>query len=368
MGPSGPAPAVDRYTYGEWTLRETRERLRALTFGDNTQLVIASIGDSWTHYAGRWCGPTAQGLKAAYGDAGPGWTGFGFGGPGGQYVNGNVANPTCAPSFLNASDWNYSGYNASASPDIASLTSAVPGTGVLVSNGPAGCSAVKLFAVGTADGLVRYRWNGGAWTELSVTGSGLLVSPLAGLPAAAWTLEVEVVSGTVTLLGADVQKAARGVRWHKIAGTGSSALHWSRVPAAGWRDGLAALDPRLVTILLGTNDQFQYDAVAFKGYIQELITRVRTAVPAADILLIAPAENLAGNAWPMSTYADALYELAVANDCAYLDLQYVFGDNPADYAAGSSRPWFSADGIHPDPLTGGRAITDAVLRFLVPPI
>jgi hypothetical protein len=359
-------PVLGRYTYGEWSLRETHQRLLTLALGGDTQLVVASIGDSWTHYAARWCGPAAQLLKGTYGDAGAGWTGFGFGGPGGLYANGNVGYPACAPTFPNAADWSYAGYNATASPDLASLTSSIPGARISVINGPAGCSAVDLYALGTADGIIRYRWSGGAWAELSVAGTGVLVSSLSGVPAGSWTLDLEVVSGTVTLLGADVQKTSKGVRWHKIAGTGSAGSQWAGVDATTWKSGLARLDPRLVTVLLGTNDQARYDAATFKIHVQELITRIRAAVPSADVLLIAPAENLADRQWPMSDYADVLYDLAVANDCAFIDLQYVFGASPEDYAFDSSRPWFSPDGIHPDPLTGGRAITDAVLRLLVP--
>lgn len=367
-GPPGPVAVQPHYTYGEWSLRETRERLRSLALGDDVQLVVASVGDSWTHWAARWSGPTARALKSAYGAAGAGWTGFGFGGANGLYFNGNVGDPECRPTYPNPADWSYAEYNATASPDLASLTSSVPGARVTVVNGPAGCAAVNLFALGTADGLIRYRWNGGEWTELSVAGAGLLVSPLEGVPSDAWTLDLEVVSGTVTLLGADVQAVSRGIRWHKLAGTGARAAHWASVSGSEWSAGIAALNPRLVTVLLGTNDQAFYDAAVFKAHVQTMIDRIRAAVPSADILLIAPCENQLARPNPMSSYAAALYELAEANDCAFLDLQYVFGDSPEDYAWGSSRPWFSPDGVHPDPATGGRAIVDAVLRLLVPPI
>lgn len=367
-GADGSIPDTSGYTYGEWSLRETHQRLRSLRLGDDTQLVIASIGDSWTHIGARWSTPTAQTLQASLGDAGSGWTGFGFAAAGGLYVNGTVAYPAVWPNFPNPADWSNAGYNSTASPDLASVTSAIPGARITMLHGPAGCASVRLFALGTPDGVVRYRWSGGPWTELSVTGVGPLISQLGGVPPDAWTLDLEVASGTVTLMGLDVQKAGPGVRWHKLAGTGSRAQHWTRVSATTWEAGLAALAPNLVAVLLGTNDQTSYDAEVFKAHVQELISRVRHAAPAADILLIAPCENQLARPNPMSTYADALYELAVANDCAFMDLQYVFGEYPEDYAADSPRPWFSPDGLHPEPSTGGRAIADAVLRLLVPPI
>jgi len=357
------------YTYGEWSLRETHERLRAMALGDPTQLVVASIGDSWTQFYGYYAGPVMRSLQAAYGDAGTGWTGLGFAGPGGAYLNGTAAYPASSVSgWSNPDDWGFAQYDSAPSPDLAASDSAVAGARITVSNGPSGCSSVRLLALGTDAGRIRYRWNGGEWAEASVAGTGHLAIRLANVPGAAWVLDLEGVSGTVNLAGLDVQKSGKGVRLHKLGGTGSRASQWVAVDAAQWQAGLAALDPRLVTVLLGTNDQAIYDPTTFKVHVQELITRVRAAVPAADILLIAPPENQLARQWPMKDYARALLELAQANDCAFLDLQPVFGEVPADYAAGSARPWFDPDGVHPAIETGGRAITDAILRLLVPPI
>jgi hypothetical protein len=51
-------------------------------------------------------------------------------------------------------------------------------------------------------------------------------------------------------------------------------------------------------------------------------------------------------------------------NCAFINLQNIFGENPADYAYGSIHSWFAEDGIHPDPATGGYLIKDAVFRAL----
>ncbi|MNG27482.1 hypothetical protein D3C84_1126060 [compost metagenome] len=66
----------------------------------------------------------------------------------------------------------------------------------------------------------------------------------------------------------------------------------------------------------------------------------------------------------MSGYAAAMCELAALNRCAFLDLQYLFGEQFSEYASTSPRAWFNADLIHPEPATGGRVIADAVLRLL----
>ncbi|MDH8142443.1 hypothetical protein QIG77_26380, partial [Klebsiella pneumoniae] len=57
--------------------------------------------------------------------------------------------------------------------------------------------------MGTSDGVIRYNWDGGAWTTLNVQGSGLLfvdINPPATVNASN-VINVEVVSGTVSLCG-----------------------------------------------------------------------------------------------------------------------------------------------------------------------
>jgi lysophospholipase L1-like esterase len=116
--------------------------------------------------------------------------------------------------------------------------------------------------------------------------------------------------------------------------------------------------------MLATNDQNVRAPSAFKTNLQSIITRVKTALPLADIVLVVPCENGRVNTYAMSLYADVTYQLAVTNKCAYLDLQYVFGEEFSEYASTSPRNWFNADLIHPEPSTGGRAIVDAIYRLL----
>lgn len=348
---------------GEWFLRETRQRLRLRARGETVQLVIAMIGDSWTHNAARYSGGMATMLQAAYGDAGAGWTGLAWGSGGGGLPNGN-AQTSIVGYTPDATNWTVA-YTSALSPDIGSITSSTAGAKQTIT-GPASCSAVVLYYLGTADNVLRYRWNGGSWTTPTLSNTATLQTlALSSVPAGAWTLELEVVSGTCTWYGLDVQKSADGVRVHKLGATGSQAAQWAAVGASGWQAGITALTPNLVMILHGTNDQGASRAPSlYRADIQTLITRVRAAVPSADILLIAPCENQRTNSVAMADYAIQLRELAAINSTAFLDLQPFFGLQPADYAAGSSRPWFNVDTIHPEPASGGRAIQDALMRLL----
>lgn len=345
------------HVWGEWFLRETRQRLRLRALGEATQLVVASIGDSWTHNNGRWTRPTSSTLKTAYGDAGAGYVSFARSGT--TLPNGNI-DSTTAVTYTGT--WDTSAYYTQYSPDLGGATSSVVSDRLSYTI-PATPSVVKLYTKGGA-GVVRYRFNAGSWVQIDLSSLAVslhvidLPSPVAGV------FDIEVVSGSPVLFGIDVQKADSGVRWHKLGATGSRASHWTAVDATQWQTSLQQLAPHLVTILLATNDQASYDPIVFKGHMQTLISRVKTALPLADILLIAPCENGRVNTWPMVDYASVLHELCATNRCAFLDLQYVFGDNFSEYASTSPRAWFNADLIHPEPATGGRAIADAALRLL----
>lgn len=348
-----------RHVWGEWFLRETRQRLRKLAMAEAAQFVVASIGDSWTHNADRWCRPAARALIAQYGDAGSGWVGFGN--LNGTFLNGNVDTTKVTTVF--AGTWDNAVYYTSVSPDIGQASSTTVGSKITIT-GQAATSAIRLFYIGGV-GVVRYRFDGGAWTNIDTAGSGLLTTLLAGVPATAFTLELEVLSGSVTLCGLDLQKTTSGVRWHKLGATGSRAEHWGAVDAAQWQAGFGLLAPNLVIVMHGTNDQAGAPSAAtFAARIQTIVDRVRVAAPAADILIAMPCENGRANAVPMADYAQAAYGVAAASRCAFLDLQYLFGEQFSEYASGSARPWFHADLVHPEPSTGGRAIADAVIRLL----
>lgn len=348
---------------GTENLRETRQRLRKLALGDaGTQLVIACLGDSWTHFAARWTGPFTETLIAQFGDAGGGYTGFAWPSGTPALINGNVR-----PSLYGVTvtgNWTPA-YSAAPTPDLGAITSTTAGDAVQIT-APANTPFARLFYLGTGAGAIRYRFNGGAFTSLDVSGSGLMATILSGAPAGAWTLDLEVVSGTVTLGGVDLRanSGTSGVRVHKLGATGSRLQQNVAQPAADRQYGLGLLVPNLVVMMFGTNDQLVYQSSGFYNYYETEIARVRAALPAADILIVMPCENFGGRPNPMSSYADAAYQLAVAQGCAFLDLQPLFG-KLAEYSSAGIRPWFNADGFHPDPASGGRAIVDAILRTVL---
>lgn len=369
-----PATSGDANFYtGAYLMRKTRMKLARLRGGAVAeQLVIAcGPGDSYTHARVRWSGKLARDLKARYGDAGPGWCGFGY--PAGSLVsiNGNVTinDEVAESSFLTPTltgSWTPA-YATSVSPDLCHISSATAGDKVSAAwTGSGDISSVKLFYIGAASSAARYRWNGGAWTALdlaAVTGIGTIA--LASVPTGAWTLEIEVVGGTVALCGIDARKAGSGVVVHKLAATGSQLAQWVAVDAAQWEIGIAALGLDAMIIMHGANDQAAASpAATFAANMGLLIDRARVAIPALDVCVFMPPENNMGLPALMANYAAAVKPVAAAKQAGFLNAQYLFGESVAEYASTGFRPLLSPDNLHPLPATGGYVLTEGVWRFL----
>lgn len=351
------------FTLNQDSLRETHKRLMNRKLSQSATLVTAHIGDSWTHLWNRWSGIFAGKMQADYGSAGIGYIGFGYPSEAGfgQY-NGNILGQI---TLTKTGTWTPT-YAAAQSADFFSVSSSDT-TATFRANGiPANASSVRLFA--KPQGSVKYSTDGGVnWTTIDLsTFTDLAVVSLT-VPATAFNIWFSPVSGTVELYGLDVQTATDGVRSHKLGATGSSAQQWAaQVTSATWKAAFTALAPNLVTILHGTNDQTSSrDPSAFAADIQTIITAVRTACPLADVLVLMPCENQRNNNVAMAAYASVVRDICALNRVAYHDLQIDYGDKPSDYASTSPRNWFNADGIHPDPATGGGLpIVSSVLKLL----
>lgn len=358
--------APEQYIINPHRLRRFRYLRRRRLLSESAQIVIAMIGDSYTHDPDRYSGPVASTLISELGDAGGGWVGFAsLSGD----INGNVR-PALYP-LTRIGTWGEgtsSNYYTIPGPDLGQAKSSTAGDRQSIA-GPATpvLSNVRFFWNGTATGVMRYRWNGGAWTSINVQGSGVQSALLGGVPASgAWTLDMEVVSGDCQPCGVDFQSAASGVRVHKLGCTGSRTNQWTAVDAAQWQASITSLAPQLVTIMLGTNDQtIARTPAEVAADLTTIITRVKTAMPSVDIAIMMPAENQRGLPTLMSTYAAAAVEVAYAQNCAYLDTQYLFGDanNPTEYGSAGTIPLYSSDLVHPLASTGGRVIADGVMRF-----
>ncbi|HIG9642016.1 TPA: SGNH/GDSL hydrolase family protein, partial [Klebsiella pneumoniae] len=363
--------------FGLERLRETHQRLNKLSFGATgltARLTWPMMGDSYTRDTSRYPLRSARRLWSIYQNGAPnvssgpiGWGYLSFGGADTtSSKNGSIINPNAVTS--NGFVGNYYGGD---SPDISVMQSSTAGatlswdedfrlgrTHTLLAEGGSGVISYLATGMSTATQI-----------DLSALAPGIQAIPLNDIPTTnSGTFTITVISGTVKLYGMNIVDAsAAGVVCHKLGASGSSSADWVARDATRWKTSFATLGGDLTSIMLGTNDQGAgMPPSTFKSNIIEMVDRVRAARPTTDVLLVCPQENQrTDNLYPMSEYAKAMYEIARdERDVAFLWLQNDFGVKPADYAYGSSRPWMIADGIHPDPDSGGYAIVAALMRAL----
>ncbi|UTQ79038.1 tail fiber protein [Klebsiella phage S9a] len=368
QGAASSASDVIPDDFGLERLRETHMRLNKMTYGDAIRLVVANIGDSYTRLSARYTLKLAQKLWHLFNGSsittvvppiGYGWRSFGFDSQQNSDIVGTnltITGFTCA-------------YNSGHGPDISSVTASAAGATISYNHNFALGFDQFLFAEG-GSGVIQYQATGMAspiTIDLSTYPAGMQIIPLSLPTTGSGTVTFTVLTAPAMLYGVNlVNPTASGILVHKMGGSGSRTTHWVNAMDTRWVTAVTNLAPDLVTIMLGTNDQgSNLTGAQFKANLISMIDTVRTARPTADILLVIPAENSRANTTPMTVYAKAMYEVARDDrDVAFLNLQKSFGEKPADYAYGSARPWMVADGIHPDPVTGGYAIAAAMVRAL----
>lgn len=375
--PATTAPVVD-YVERAYQLRVTRMKLGQLEAGVSAILNAGIIGDSWGTLTERFAKPLAKAIRAKYGSGpGVGWVSFGRHSTSASIINGNIfsISSDLPTQFTWTGSWlfSYSGTKnpTNSSPDTAVVTSSTAGDALKATvpgTSSGGWATCRLGFVGTTDGVVRYNWDGGAWTTINVQGSGLLfvdINPPATVGSSN-IFNLEIVSGTASLCGLNCLATGSGVRFHKLGASGSSLASWLSMDATDFGKALTELALDTVIILTGTNDQrITGGATAFEANLRSFIARIRATLPGADILFVMPCENeRTDNPVTMASMAARARTVASDLNCAFINLQYIFGENPADYAYGSIHPWFASDGIHPDPATGGYLIKDAIYRAM----
>lgn len=365
-----------------YLLRETHMRLRRLKALGAGQLTVMLLGDSYV--AGDyWSQYFAKTLQDEYGFAGLGYVGVGWFAPlyDGPYVEGGKQ-PTNAglsrvdgsvrpdlsakPVFIGT--WT-SAYNAigASTPSISYVSSPTVGDRIKITM-PAGHTGAVLHHRANAS-TVRYSWDNGTTWQATLTLDTGFTKALAGVPAAAATLLLEVVSGTPQIGGVDFQSTAPGVRVHKlgISGGATNTVALINGPAT-WQAALGALGADLIIAGWQTNDQGAgfMPEVAYANQLATIMARVRAQFVQADIMLTSPPENQrTNNAYPMTSYSAVTRAYARAQGFAYLNHQLNFGATPAEYVnSNARRPWQHPDGIHLT-VEGGLAYADAPLKATV---
>lgn len=173
-------------------------------------------------------------------------------------------------------------------------------------------------------GNFRYRVDAGSWTTVA-TGGGQLDGQLTRVSLGAsgtHTLEIEAnsggfqafVSGVIVYDGDE----SKGIQVHDCAHWGWDTTSWiSAVTSAqSWPAAIAALNPALITITLGANDQFlNTDPATFQSNLVTLVSGLRAATgapsPFPPILLAMHAQRGDGPfTYEWSEYVNAAYAVA----------------------------------------------------------
>ncbi len=130
-----------------------------------------------------------------------------------------------------------------------------------------------------------------------------------------------------TLQGIALENGQPGIRYHSAGVNGADVASVVKMPSLG--KNLAALQPDLVIVSLGTNDAYvRLDAKTFKRTYGELIQRIRRASPATSILLTTPGDNLRRRRYPNPDNSKAvkrIMELAEETGAAVWDFYGVMG-------------------------------------------
>jgi lysophospholipase L1-like esterase len=146
------------------------------------------------------------------------------------------------------------------------------------------------------------------------------------------TFGVVAVSGDVYLAGFETGLYTPSGRVHMGSKGGISAATVAGFNETSYVNWVRGIAPTLCTINLGTNDRSSATPTQLKGYLQTIITRVRTASPGCPILL-----QLPSNSNYVSVFPTVLSELAAENtDVGVLDWRNVLGDGGTYFLSGGT--------------------------------
>lgn len=323
--------------FGRASLRDWRAALAKAQQG-TAAAVVACVGDSWFEIDDLTASLRTL-LQTPYGNAGTGWI------PASSVTGLSHVAPPTGFTLTKTGTWTErDAQTDSAGVDIQHIKStdaATPATlqltGVMTD-----CYIHYLQQINGGD--FRWRVDGGAWTTVATAAGAAAHATVAvtGLANASHVLDIEVTNASVAgviLMGFDTRIGTDGVRLHRLGNGGATATNYAAVDATIWQAGLTALAPNLVIILLGTNDDSgDITPTTFNTNISTMITRIRTALPRCDILLLTPGPNgLAAGTYSTDYYVNVLRSRAVADGLACLDIYLAIGN----YTDGNARSLYS---------------------------
>ncbi len=351
-----PAPGINRSR-----LRNFNRKVQDLATGAaGTKLHVAVIGDSWNDQPNYYLRRYAERIKRALGNGGSGFMPVERWGP--DTLSGT---PGRSGSGWTVNNFLLNALPRPAAPAIVEITASAPGNTVYVNSGKG--SAVRLYYKGSAGSVMRYRFNGGAWTSFELVGAN---NQYAEFPspgeAAEWSFVAEVVSGSCTVRGLEVINTSNGIVIHKLGAGSSRASHWpsqwEEAARTEWKQGLSLLPIDCFEFALGVNDAFAYGADQYLAYMETLIADVRSVHPLADISVVSNPQTLGGASYSQFDQAYAMRRMCSQKGFAHLNMQPFFGETTAEYDGKALDLINSLDANHPT-QRGGSVYAAAKYNF-----
>ncbi|MDT0670673.1 SGNH/GDSL hydrolase family protein [Staphylococcus chromogenes] len=343
--------------YGKQFLKTyTADFSKAMNPSYNNRAEIAFIGDSWVaggveKQGERLTRPMRERMLKHYADGGIGFVGF---------ANSHIGNGEVSVT-LNGTwtqyDEGLGNIAQSKGLDSAMAESSTTGDSIKVQF----YEDLDFYEIHTLNtGQWRYNIDGGDWVNVDATTQE--VTPIT-LSLGKHTINIEIVSGTVSFIGSYAYKGTKGAVVHKIGNSGLRAGHIASTDRANWIKQLQRCRANTFGILLGTNEMAQNVSVSqYESDMKEVISRIKEAKPRASIFLIAPSGNKydGQQSFTIGDYSDVQLKIAKELNLAHVSLWRNLGD----YAMTNANGLMYTDGVHPN-KNGGYAICNVVYDRLL---
>lgn len=325
---------------------------------------IALIGDSFTHGASYWSQKFRDLLLAeGFTDGGPGYCGFSWIGSNYPALRNSSIDNAELDYTLTSSEWANTYGTGGYGPDVGHITSTTANAVISVAVETAIDSLTVLYERHASAGDFRWRIDAGGWTTVSTANAtqdvATEVIDTSGA-GSSFVVEIEALATGVVLMGVIADKGATNqLRLHKCGSTGGNAGMFAG--SALFADSLAALTPKLITVMFGTNEQSgDTPPATMKTNLLAIIDAARDYDPLCDVLVMAPfmTSREASGDYTRDQYAAASFDAALARDAAFVDFGRAFGAYSADMVTAG---FVNADTIHPG-TQGGRLMTQILKR------
>ena len=298
IGPQRTAPTYFGPTNGADRLTNLQTAI------DGGYSKIGCFGDSWMEggSTGMANGPLPNGIRtlaqAEYGDAGIGFLKF-------QRV---ITNPDPRVTlFATTGTWAPNATLTGHGPDLCEVTA----TAAATIDFTATFDRIEIhYRQFTTGGTFQFRVDGGSWQVVNTAGAEAYgKSAITGLSNVSHTVEIDWVSGSVVLFGAEMTSGSTGCLVYRIGTSGMASAN----PANNnyWNAALTAIDLDCIIILLGTNDITVNVTPA--QYAANLLAAV-AKVPSSCDVIIMPSPDEGRNIRFASTIS---YSMMEYNQAAY---------------------------------------------------